>query len=260
MRKKPKIVVICTTPRSGSTHLCNLLLQTGNIGCCIEILEWVDGMRLNIFPHIAYKNHEDVLADFEGYVEDIVKTFGSGKTHVAFKIHMYQLTRWRKWGIWPLKIIRPDFYVFLERRNTLLQTISLGLAHQTQAFTAEKKIQNEPIYNKEELLSWEYFVRRNRLYWKLYFLFNRIRPTHVFYESLNKNLLPTLEHLLIELGVESNVPVNEIAPEIEKQRTKLNYEWLKLYRKDRMSIGVLVILFKKLMARLIPSIEKKNEP
>ena len=251
MADRPKVILICSTPRSGSTFLCDLLRQTENVGFGKEVLEWAVVMKRDIFPYIPYKTEEEVLADFPGYINSVIENFGAGKSHIAFKVHYNQLERWRRLDIRPLDVIDPDHYIFIKRRDMVMQTVSLHIANQTKSYNSNEKIEDAVEYKGDDITLIEYFLRRMNIRWEYFFFTNGIKPLRIIYEDLNDDPKKIINHILIAFEIQPLQSLEEINSTLKIQRNQLNEEWAKKYRKHRISWNSLSLITNRLLKKFI---------
>ena len=127
--------VICTTPRSGSNLLCNLLESSGVMGYPKEFLN-LDSV---VLPFAQRNNLVDSESRIylDSYLEQVVKKFSSRNNVFGMKLLFDQFEPYMQ-----LNVIRqfiPRFkFIWLLRKDVLSQAISQHIAKETNEWTSFK--------------------------------------------------------------------------------------------------------------------------
>src|ERR1041384_6373135 len=118
----PEYLIICSSPRTGSTWLASLLAEAGLTSGGLEFFEPGEVMPKEVFPVLGL-TIDDVLRDFDGYVERIKSHWGRPDRALCVKLH------WRDFRKWPRKLFpERQFpgakYLHCTRADLVLQAIS----------------------------------------------------------------------------------------------------------------------------------------
>jgi LPS sulfotransferase NodH len=242
--------VICATPRSGTTLLCDLLAQTGVAGKpnsyyrAQNILEWADDWDVP-------KPHTLGEAAFEGAYLDAVRRVGAAGTGL-FGLRLM-------WGTVPelrerLRTIFPDAaddaalleeafgtvrYIHLERLDKVAQAISRlraeqsGLWHRAaDGSERERAAPSAPeTYDADLLASLVREAEADNASWEAWFAAQGIAPLRLTYEDLSAAPQAVLAKVLSALGQDP-----AIAAAIQVQTAKLadatSREWAARFRRE----------------------------
>jgi len=236
-QKPPKTnYVICSSQRSGSTLLCDLLAKTGLAG---NPIEYFDDL-FNILSEENLIHYKDFIRKFSLFNQADNGVFGS-------KIHWYQYEKFER-------MIRKDpscryisrekvledifpnlFYIYITRQDHLKQAISLLKATQTNFWHQIK----ESVQPREEL---EYnFIEINKCLqrvkwqdrsWRKFFKRYKIRPFVVEYESFIKNQKQVCRQVLEFIGLAVSKDWEIPRASYEKMADKISDQWYEQYIKD----------------------------
>ena len=250
---RPKVILVCATPRSGSTYLCSLLRQTDQVGCCKEIIS----RNLDLedrFPEIGFENKSQVKENFQSYITALLDHYGEGNSHVAFKVHGHQVIHWLTLGVRSLKQIQADYYIFLKRDSLLKQAISLEFVSQNKIYFGSLEGSKNPEYSTYALMLKELSIRFYNLLWKFIFWKNNISPCSVSYEELLVRQSKALNEVFSQMKITSNIDAENMVSKIPKQDSALKTRWFMIYSGERQSfakrIGFFFYFVNKLVIRL----------
>lgn len=240
--------LVCATPRSGSTLLCELLCQSGVAGQpeeYFDIRRWID---LDIAARIG-------AGDDRAFFSAVQRTATTPNAVCGFKIHWHQrmvlhekilcspclktfgheLDRLNLYdslnlGFYDLK------FVWLRRRNDVAQAISLYRAVQSGHWFARKPSEPaiEATYNEQAI---DKHVRRTRAQdaaWADFFTANGIEPMVLWYEDLAADPAGEVVKLLPSIGA---IGSNEarLVPALHKQAGDQSREWEMRFRHSAAS-------------------------
>jgi LPS sulfotransferase NodH len=215
----PRIVpasgyLICTTPRSGSTHFCDLLRSTGRLGKPHEYFSAWMVQRLGR-PH-RYGSVEEHL--------ELVRSHGC----TANGVHAAKLFRYNLTVLTPAAVMgamgSPPI-VFLDRMDLLGQAISYTRSAVTRAFRAGETDAKQPVYDPVLIRGYLELLIRDNSAWRLWFARQGITPIHVVYEELVADPQRVIDRVAQALGIEGPVPIDPSALLVRVQRDGLNAEW-----------------------------------
>ena len=213
------ILIIFSTPRSGSTLLCDLLYKN-NICIPHEYFQIDDYLPLLAERWSCIDNNKVNAALL---VERLIKKRTSAKGWLGINLHGEHLSLFSSF-----KSLFPEanyHYVHITRQNNFSQAISYEMAIQTGKWSSHFKTDITPEYsfkgikNKLARLS-----HQNNLI-STYIIKNNLKCEAVSYENLVKapkeqlkQILP--QSLLDDISTESN---------LKKQSSSLNEEWLNTF-------------------------------
>lgn len=242
--------IICTTTRSGSTLLCDLLSGTGVAGKPESyfhqptVASWAKALDI---PPQGDGNELDFLRA----IFNLVRRNGSGGTDV------FGLRLMRKsfdFLLTQLDLLHPELpgdsakfeaafgralYIHLTREDKVAQAISLikatqtGLWHMAPDGTElERNAEPQPLcYNRAQIARHVAELTAYDAGWERWFENQKIIPVRVTYEDLTDDLTGTLSRLLDELGLD-RMAAKAIVPNIARLADETNQIWAKRYRAE----------------------------
>jgi LPS sulfotransferase NodH len=177
-------LVICITPRSGSTAISTMISNT---------TKSVDGFLG--YPAEYFNLGEDVLSaranhygcqNFEEYVEKVLieSTDSSGTFSVKGDfIQLYPMLSSQAF-----KAVAPNVsFVYLHRRDIVAQAVSLARAHAHGVWNSSGAFSNAFELSDEEIANWASMIVSMDAAWSLWFSINKIQPVRVAYEDYIKS-------------------------------------------------------------------------
>lgn len=208
--------IICATPRSGSTLLCDLLAGTGVTGHPNSfyrpqsISDWVQGWGL-----------DPDAPDFDRTYLHVARQMGTAATGMfgmrqmwAHKLEMDATLNRLFPGLSEMERLKAAFgsirYLYLQRDDLVAQAVShakaeqSGLWHQyvdgsTREQVGEKR---RPIYNRTQIEAYLAEAEVDNSRWKDWFTTNGIEPLQLTYEDLADSPQATLDRILRDFGLE----------------------------------------------------------
>ena len=264
--------LVCATPRSGSTLLCEALKATGVAGCPEEYFEAVPatGTRRRPRDYLAGLDDPEALALVGGDVPDEQPAYSSLRGVERYADH---LARVREWGTTPngvfgAKIMwtqlgdlatfagedpgcrgRPyadllatlfddPRYVWVRRRDTVRQAVSLWRAMQTQFWRANEEPPvsrpgaPEPRYSFAALHHLARMLRDDDAGWERFFAERRHPVLVLTYEELAADLLGMVRRTLDHLGVAPPEGPLPAPRQMRRQSDELSERWVEAYARD----------------------------
>ena len=239
--------LMCSTPRSGSTLLCDLLKQTGVAGRpnsfyrAQSIAEYAEDFGLT----------PSASLDFERcYLAAVIKK-GTGETGI-FGIRLHALSLFELLGrlamLYPEQRTDADrlaaafgtpLYIRLRRHDKVAQAISRvkaeqsGLWHRHVDGAERERVKppEAPVYDAAKLRAYIDEVVEQEALWDAWAKDQNITPLDIGYEELSANPKATLAKILEALGRDP-----EAADRAEVQTAKLadatSLEWAARYRAE----------------------------
>lgn len=242
--------VICTSPRSGSTLLCDLLTATGIAGVPDSyfhrpsVSDWLASFDLT--PQSAASKQVILDAIFQAAIAR-----GSGETGIfglrlqrhSFDFFAQELAILHPGHTSDAQRFRAAFgrtlFVHLTRRDKVEQAISYvkarqtGLWHVASDGTELERLNPhaEPIYDGAELRNcYETMMAYDRD-WRGWFERENIDPLRISYDALSADPLEVLCQVLDRLGVDCNA-ANGIEPGVKKLADSTNQDWATRFRSE----------------------------
>ena len=123
--KPSKTFMVATIPRSGSTHFCSLLWETGIAGSPLEYFNFIGVHRMRRrFP----------MEDIRDYYDAVCRVRTSPNKIFGYKLFIPDIAAAAKTQPDLLELIRPDVVIYLTRRDLISHAVSYSIASQTGAW------------------------------------------------------------------------------------------------------------------------------
>ena len=240
--------LVCATPRSGSTLLCEGLKATGVAGRPEEYFEALPttGRPRTPADHLAGLDDPEALAVVNGAPPPEPPPYSS---LLDVDRHEEHLERVRAWGttpngvfgakvMWghvddPASLFPGAQYVWVRRHDTVRQAISLWRAMQTQAWRDQGPHDSghgQPEYRFSALRYLVDLLDEHDAAWARFF---DGRPVlELTYEEIAADLPRTLERTLAHLGIERPDDWPPALPPMRRQADDLSDRWAEAYARD----------------------------
>lgn len=242
--------IICSTPRTGSTLLCELLASTNVAGNPDSFFMsdvdpvWAEQWGLPVRADSSDGDYETA------YLKAAIKA-GKGQT-----------------GIFGLRLMRKDLenllaltngafpglpsdkarleaafgeilYIHLAREDKLAQAISMVRAEQTGLWhiapdgTELERLAppKQPEYDFDRIASKVAQLEQYNAAWLTWFHGQGIKPLSIGYESLSAHPTEAVSRICRELGVPEPAPAS-LKPGVSKLADAISLEWMRQYRLD----------------------------
>ncbi len=246
MGKVTKSLLVCATPRSGSTLLCALLDGTGVAGRPQEFFERLAHSGLPRQPREYFERVEDpklleLLAPTDPGAPDpgdpIPQALAEGTTDngvFAAKLmwtHLLDMAE-RLGRPADAALLRERFpdprYVHVTRRDKIAQAVSLWRAVQTRAWRAGEVTENgNAVYHAGAIGYLAGQLSDHDDAWRTWFAANRIEPLTIVYEELAADTSGVTSEVLDHLGVG---PAEVPEPPLRRQGDDRSERWVERYR------------------------------
>ncbi len=257
--------LVCATPRSGSTLLCQLLDQTTIAGHPEEYFEALRHSGLprrpheyfdpdrhaNIIERLAYREMPDTAPrpnalwqpeTYDRYLEWAIQqgttpngVFGA-KVMWGYLGDFSQLLRGINGlaGLPMPELLNRVFpglrYIQITRKDKLRQAISLWRAVQTQAWRQDPNPNTSTTANPQfSFRAINYLVRLLTAHdasWDAYFVGLGHQPLKITYEDLAGDPEPIIRDILTQFGIPAPANLQISAPRLKIQSDKLSEQWL----------------------------------
>ncbi|QND51910.1 hypothetical protein HB779_08335 [Phyllobacterium sp. 628] len=213
---------ICTSPRTGSNYLCELISSTNVLGNPDEYFNWPEGRLVDDPAHDDSVEGRLRIALSNGQTQNGIyglKLFAHQHDIISSKIH------WRSY--------LPNLsFVFLTRRDLIGQAISWALAVQTGKFRSNQDAFGEPDYDSDLIEELLLEIVKENARWQLYFAAAGIQPLSFVYEDVISDPKQSLAKLGALMGLNESPLPTLSSVVISKQRSKLNCSWKERFIAD----------------------------
>jgi trehalose 2-sulfotransferase len=223
---------VCSTPRTGSTMLGNLLADTGLVGRAGEAFG--EPFRRDVVPTLSRR-------EFDDYLVRESERRARGTCTLGYKLHWDQvelflyLLRLRR-GLrraTDAEVIAAVFpeprYVLMSREDSLAQAVSWWRSITTGKWIDGETASGEPRFDAAGIGERLRRIDAHNRAWRRWFETNGVEPFRLTYEQLVSDPSGEARRILEFVGVD--VPAGfAIAPRTEVQADALNREWIERYR------------------------------
>jgi LPS sulfotransferase NodH len=222
---------VCSTPRTGSTMLGNLLADTGLVGRAGEYFG--EFFRRDVVPQLTRRGFDDYLVDCTRHAR------GTGvlgiKLHwdqVEVFLYLLRLRRGLR-GLSDRRVVEAVFpaprFVWITRTDTAAQAVSWWKAITSGKWTDGRPVTGEPAFDLDGIEGRARRIGEQTDAWRRWFEENGIEPLRLTYEELAADPTATARRVLGFVGVD--VPADlAVEPRTERQADAVNEEWVRRYR------------------------------
>jgi trehalose 2-sulfotransferase len=213
--------MICSTPRSGSSLLCELLFNTGLAGAPTEFF---DDNQLRDFANVWG------TSTLDGYLEALLDKKTSPNGVFGCKAHFPQLER--VFGERDIPSLLPNLRcIYITRRDQVRQAVSYARATQTNQWASDHAVLNDnPVFDADQVTSLLRQIQAWERDWERFFEENALDPLRIEYEELVERPEAVVREVLAFLDVTVPEPFVLSPPTLEKQSDELSEEWVRRYR------------------------------
>lgn len=233
--------IICATPRSGSTLLCDLLAGTGKTGHPNSFF------RQQSIPNWMRRwgIDRDVPKFEQTYLKLAIQT-GTAGTGMFGLRQMWDhketlvgmLTRINSGEQYERDQFAQAFgslrYIFLHRDDLVAQAVSRakaersGLWHKFADGTDRERVSkyHEPKYDRDQISKFIGEVTKDNSRWEAWFAHNEVSPLRISYESLAESPQATLDRILDDFGLSRS----KAYIKSKKLFDEVNQTWISRYR------------------------------
>ncbi len=251
--------LVCATPRSGSTLLCEMLRETGRAG---RPLEHFEILRHSSLP----RQPREYFADLPRpeLLELLAKPRSNGPSRESAQTWWARILREGRGenGVWGGKLmwghvdelvarcrelpglagadledvlhelLDDPQLIFVTRRDRIAQAVSLWRALQTQSWRAgEAPAADSLVYDFTAVDHLVAQLESDERAWREWFARTGRHPTEVTYDQLDTAPAETLAMVLRTLGLpDAGVT---LAPRLARQRDEISHAWIERYRRER---------------------------
>jgi len=205
---------ICFTNRSGSTLLAMTLAKSGVMGA--------PGEMFNPEP-LTNARQKHGISSFKEYIDFKIRTTGKQGTFGA-KVGIHQLAYLSKYGYLQRPISSPKF-IYITRKDIVMQAVSLYIAWTTGAWTSNKSPQKTPEYSMNGIAQQLKAIMTTQTQFETFFAAHQIKPLRISYEGIEAELEKKSLQVCRFVGIPKARNITFAQPTLKVQRTELNNEW-----------------------------------
>lgn len=215
------ILVIFSTPRCGSTYLCNLL-QANNLCIPDEYFQLEQYL-----PILAQRWGCTINKFLEGrkYIQSLCNKRTTKNGWLGINLHSHHINTFEELRkFFPFGI--NYHFIHVLRRDTLGQAISYEIAEQTGCWNSFYESSSEPNYSFTSLNGKVKSINDGNFYIRAYIERNKLSCKDVFYEEL------LINPAIVVSGIFPTSQVVNTRSAIKKQANEVNQEWRRRYQAD----------------------------
>lgn len=221
--------IICSTPRCGSTLLCDLLTQSGELGVPHEYLN-ISSHGLELMGRFGIDGSDPDLA--RTYLDTLKRLRTSPNGVFGLKAHHNQLNILMDPPL--LNEVFPKVqFAQIVRRNRIAQAISFAIAFQTQQWDSTKKKENEPTYDAGLIDQCLAQILNQETEWTYFFQVNAIQPHVIHYEDLLEDSASVCRAFVDFAGFETDFEFAIKTSKFSRQSNQVNVDWENRYKSER---------------------------
>ncbi len=235
-----KFYVICATPRSGSSMLCNLLASSKVMGNPREVL--------NVDSILGFCNRHN-LTDAESriviekYLTSVVEKRSSQNGVFGMKLLFDQLEPFLE--MQAIKLFLRQFkFIWLVRKDVVAQAVSMYIAQTTKEWTSlnedenrkkEEKSRRENLgYDEKKIDNCVKRLTRHNLRWLEFFSVNQIEYLQVEYENITRESNRECKKICNFCQVETNYQFSLEDVKFKKQGNMINEKLAETFRQKSL--------------------------
>ena len=215
------ILVIFSTPRCGSTYLCNLLQVNG---LCIPHEYFQLEQYLPILAK-RWRCTSDKLLDCRKFVQSLCNKRTTQNGWFGINLHSHHIKTFEVFMKYFPTMVNYHL-IHMVRDDVLGQAISWEIAEQTGRWNSYSENSSEPNYNFSSVGEKVKSINDGNFYIKTYIEKNKSNCTEITYENL------VLDPELIISGIFPTIQSINIETTIKKQANEVNQMWRKRYQVD----------------------------
>lgn len=218
--------MLATMPRAGSTYCAISLWRSGLIGAPMEYLNF--SIMGQLFRRLNYStNDKGHLSDAQLYKYWRDVQFLRTSPNGVFGYKMFMANYNEIADLYPqfLNEIRPNYVIYLTRKDLLGQAISYSRAQLSKAWFGGIKNMPIPEYDYDHIRKCLHSVRFQEDFWLRVFELTEITPIHITYEDLLADNVGTVNSVLVEMGITPDSSSRIDVPLIVRQSDELSDEW-----------------------------------
>jgi trehalose 2-sulfotransferase len=224
-----KSYIVACSYRCGSTFLCAQLWKTGLLGAPGEYLNIGEGRLLR---EVMMQRLQ--VDSPESYFVKLLACRTSRNGVFGMKVHFPHFESALNWYPPMLGALAPVVFIYLDRKDTLAQAVSMAKALQSDSWTSMDDASDAAfVYDEAFIAQCLRELQHQKVGWLRWFKANDIHPFVVQYEDVVADTAGVVRSIVELLGVAGDKPEQVSLPAIEKLADETNMEWLSRFREAR---------------------------
>jgi trehalose 2-sulfotransferase len=215
--------IIAMTPRSGSSHLCDVIKTGKLLGRPGEMLsrDFIPNILKNVPGHTP-----------DEYLSHVFRALRSSTGISGIKCSWFQFKDFRAAMTAP-DVVDNMRYIYLTRRDLTAQAVSLYRATQTKVFHTNVEHSAESLakldelpYDYEQIKFWRTHIKTQETGWQRFFVEKNIFPLYIQYEDIDANVAAVAQRIAAYIGRPR--AAREVQPEasiFRKISSRKSVEW-----------------------------------
>jgi LPS sulfotransferase NodH len=206
---------ICTSPRSGSNLLCQILSSTGVLG---RPLEYFNGPGRRAFTDPSFPD------DPAAQVRWILTKGATPNGVYAVKLFAFQHDQIAGHFAWTTVLPRLK-YVYLERDDPLGQALSWVRAVQSGQYRSTIPGEVQPTYDAALILNQLTEIIRERARWSMFFARTGIAPEVLTYDTVVSDPQSAVDRVAGLVGISEHAVYDPSRADLAVQRDETTAQW-----------------------------------
>jgi trehalose 2-sulfotransferase len=225
-----KSYVVASSYRSGSTYFCSRLWSTGVLGAPAEYLNVGVGRMLR---HVMESRLQATSP--EDYFAKLLACRTSSNGVFGMKAHYHHFEEALDWCPSMIELLSPVTYIYICRRDTVAQAVSMAKAMQTNRWSSmDGEVETGLRYDEFLITQCLEEVQRQKIGWLRWFELNNITPFVLSYEDLIADAAGAVGSVVKLLDVQGDEASEIDAPEVQKLGDAINIEWAARFRGESL--------------------------
>jgi LPS sulfotransferase NodH len=252
----PRVYVIASLPRTGSTLLSQLLWDTGRVGAPKEYLNpmQVRDWEARLSPTLLGRSVHRALrgpavnvlagrgrwdrARLEAYLARVRARRTGASGWFGLKIHWHHFERWfLSRGLDPEEILGPIRWIALTREDHVAQAVSWARALQTGKWASWQSDQLPPIYDPRSIAARMDDIEAGERGWDAWFKAREIEPLRLTFEQVVTDKEAAVRAALTWLEVPDAETVPIPPPPLRRQADGISAAWAARFKASRFGRG-----------------------
>jgi LPS sulfotransferase NodH len=226
-------ILLCITPRSGSTYLGELMESTGKLGLTAEYLNLSDltagGFATQNGLHSMRSSYTRDSWSLDTYFRCVIDQFSAKAGVFSMKGDFFQYLALIRAGLIRAGLKKVHF-VYLTREDVLAQALSLYRATQSGKWSSLHTAQAQAQYDAHGILQQVQYLISMMGRWELVFNLLGFHPLRLTYERLIAEPVAVVQQIAGLAGV--SVRKSELISSLRPLRDNLSAEWEHRLRND----------------------------
>ena len=236
--------IICTTPRSGSNLLCDLLSSCHKMGRPAEFLNVKSFLVPFSNKHSLIR--DDSSIDMSSYIALVARKFSTQNSVFGIKVLFDQFQPFFKVNSFKQNLQNSHF-IWLTRKDVVAQAVSMYIADETNEWTSQDEIRNreqektsrrkQVKFDVDKISRFVDKLAYENANWHTFFSVNNIEYKQVFYEDILNDTNNTCHRICNFCDVQTDHVFSLSSPKYKRQGDNLNDNLSREFRsKSSLSI------------------------